>query len=469
MPGNGRRQHSQVGDVDSRRVDAGDHRPLDHPAGRRRLPTGHHPGAALECRAQGGGDLESRVRCEVHVDETHDRALPEQLRGRARLEDQVLVDLRARLHLLEGEDADAGHDDALRADPDLVSNRNVLVDANVRPDVAAAADDRVLDQRAAADVRRGVDHRRDRSRPVAQGHARGEHRVRPDGRVGTDPAVVAEVRRPLDPLDVVDLHALSEEDVAAEPDTGNVETDTTVQRVEVRLAVLLQVPDVLPVALHDVAVDRPAHLEEQWEELLGEVVRSIGRDVAEHLRLEHVYAGVDRVGEDLAPGRLFQEALDASVAVGDDDPELERVLDRLQRERRGRALLLVELDEPGQVEVAEGIAGDDDERLVEIVARESHRSRGPGRRLLDRVLDVRTDAVAVSEVAPDRLREERDRHDDVLEAVGLQQLDDVLHAGLADDRHHRLRLVGRERAKARALAAGHDDGFHVRLLSAPTT
>ena len=44
----------------------------------------------------------------------------------------------------------------------------------------------------------------------------------------------------------------------------------------------------------------------------------------------------------------------------------------------------------------------------------------------------------------------------------LQQLDDVLHARLADDRHHRLRLVRRQRAKARALAARHDDGLHRR-------
>ena len=172
----------------------------------------------------------------------------------------------------------------------------------------------------------------------------------------------------------------------------DVEAHAPVEGVEVRLAVLLEVSDVLPVALDDMAVEGPTHLEKQREELLGEVVRSVGRDVAEHLRLDHVHAGVDRVGEDLAPGRLFEEALDASVAVGDDDPELERVLDRLQRERRRRALLLVELDEPGQVEVAEGIAGDDDERVVEIVAREPHRSCGAGRRLLHRVLDVRTDA-----------------------------------------------------------------------------
>ena len=70
------------------------------------------------------------------------------------------------------------------------------------------------------------------------------------------------------------------------------------------------------------------------------------------------------------------------------------------------------------------------------------------------------EVVAVAEVRADRLRQERDRDDDVLEAVLAQQLEDVLHARLADDRHHRLRLVRRQRAQARSLAARHDDGFH---------
>ncbi len=141
-----------------------------------------------------------------------------------------------------------------------------------------------------------------------------------------------------------------------------------VERVEVRLPVLVDVPDVLPVALADVAVDRPAHLEQQREELLREVVGPVGRDVAQHLRLEHVDAGVDRVGEHLPPRRLLEEALDAAVLVGDDDPELERVLDRLQADRHGRALLPVELDDLAEVEVAERVAGDDEERVVEAVA-----------------------------------------------------------------------------------------------------
>src|SRR5262249_44766405 len=152
--------------------------------------------------------------------------------------------------------------------------------------------------------------------------------------------------------------------------------------------------------------------------------------------------------EDLAPGRLLQEALDPAVSVGDDDPELERVLDGLEADRDRRAALLVELDEAREVEVAERVAGDDEERVVELVRREADGSRGARGGLLDGILDVHAERLAVAEVAPDRLREERDRDDHVLEPVSAEELDDVLHTGLADDRDHRLRLVRRERPQA---------------------
>ena len=74
-------------------------------------------------------------------------------------------------------------------------------------------------------------------------------------------------------------------------------------------------------------------------------------------------------------------------------------------------------DQVGQVDVAEGIAGDDEEGLVEAVAREAHRAGGAERRLLDRVLDRHAQRVAVAEVAADRLRQERHRDDHVVEAV----------------------------------------------------
>ena len=142
--------------------------------------------------------------------------------------------------------------------------------------------------------------------------------------------------------------------------------DLAVERVEVRLAELVEVPDVLPVAVADHPVQRPAHLEQQREELLREVVRPVGRDVLQHLGLEHVDPGVDRVREDLAPRRLLEEALDPAVLVGDDDPELERVLDRLEADRHRRALLAVEREQLPEVDVAEGVARDDEDGVVEL-------------------------------------------------------------------------------------------------------
>ena len=117
--------------------------------------------------------------------------------------------------------------------------------------------------------------------------------------------------------------------------------------------------------------------------------------------------------------------------------------------------------ELAQVEVAERVARDHEERLVELVGGQAHGARRAERRFLDRVGDVDAERVAAAEVAADRLRQERDRDDHVVEAVRAQQLEDVLHARLADDRDHRLRLVRGQRAQARPLSPGHDDGLHV--------
>src|SRR5580765_6515052 len=73
-------------------------------------------------------------------------------------------------------------------------------------------------------------------------------------RVVRDPAVVADVRRPLDAVEVVDLDALSQPDVAPDADPLDVEAYALFERVDVGLAVLIEVPDVLPVAVHGEAV-----------------------------------------------------------------------------------------------------------------------------------------------------------------------------------------------------------------------
>ena len=56
-----------------------------------------------------------------------------------------------------------------------------------------------------------------------------------------------------------------------------------------------------------------------------------------------------------------------AVGLGDDDAELERVLDALQRDRRERAVRAVRLHERGEVDVGEHVARDHEERVVELV------------------------------------------------------------------------------------------------------
>ena len=220
------------------------------------------------------------------------------------------MDLRAGLDLLVRVDADAREDDALGADRHLVADRDSLVEPRVRAQVARAADDRALDDRAASDVSARLDDRALDARALAQRRVRAENRVRPDARLARDAAVVPDEGGPFELVEVVELDALADPDVAAELDAGDRELDPALERVVVRLPVLVEVADVLPVAVEHAAVERPAHLEQQREELLREVERPVGRDVPQALGVDHVDARVDRVGEDLPPRRLLEEALD---------------------------------------------------------------------------------------------------------------------------------------------------------------
>jgi hypothetical protein len=82
-----------------------------------------------------------------------------------------------------------------------------------------------------------------------------------DGGRGADAAVVADERRAFDRVQVVDVDPFPDPDVPAQPHARDVEPDELVERVEVRLPELVQVADVLPVAVHREPVDRAAHLE----------------------------------------------------------------------------------------------------------------------------------------------------------------------------------------------------------------
>ena len=97
---------------------------IRHEADASRLATTSSP--ARERGPEGDREPGRDLGGQVDVDEPRDAVAFEEPRGRARLPDQALVDLRAALDLLVRVDAHAGHEHALLADLHLVADRDAL-------------------------------------------------------------------------------------------------------------------------------------------------------------------------------------------------------------------------------------------------------------------------------------------------------------------------------------------------------
>ncbi len=371
-----------------------------------------------------------------------------------RVHDRVGFDGLERVHL------HPGADHRLPADEALVADDDALVEAGVLAEVAVAADDRAAQLRAPPDVDVVVEHGPEDRRLGFHDDVGAEHGVLGEVRAGFDPRVVADDDRPVDAGVGVDLGAFTEPDAVAELEAADVDLDPAVEDVGVGPQVRLGGADVLPVAVGDVAVQRLTLGEHRGEHVAGEVDDLTFGDGVEDHRLEDVDAGVDGVREHLTPGRLLQEPFDAPVGSGDDDPELERVLDPLQRDRRHRAAVAVRLHERGEIEVGEDGTGDDEEGVVELGGRVADRPRGPERLLVGRVPHPDPEVGAVPEVGADLVGEVGDGDDHVVEAVLGEEPHDVLHHRLVDERHHRLGLVAGQGPQPGAFPTGEDDRLH---------
>ena len=154
----------------------------------------------------------------------------------------------------------------------------------------------------------------------------------------------APIRAPLaeqDPsldLDVVGHVGFSGHPVLGQHPAETRQLDGARERVEVALQVLRQSPDVVPVGVDLVDVERHVVLEQRREDVEREVDRVVVGEVVEHLRAEGVDHAVDEIGERLGGVGLLLEALDAAVGAGDDHAVLAHVGDLLDGERRDPAV-----------------------------------------------------------------------------------------------------------------------------------
>ncbi len=104
------------------------------------------------------------------------------------------------------------------------------------------------------------------------------------------------------------------------------EVDSPREEIVMGLAVLLQVADVGPIPWRHIPIQGSSLGQQQGKEILAEVEFFPRRDVVKDLRFQNVDPGVYRIAKNLAPTRFFQELLNATLAVGDDYPILERSL-----------------------------------------------------------------------------------------------------------------------------------------------
>ena len=142
------------------------------------------------------------------------------------------------------------------------------------------------------------------------------------------------------------------------------EAQLSLQRVEGAGPQLAERPDVVPVAVNLVDVERDVVLEQDREDFRRPVDERAPGEVLEDRGIEHVDAAIGEVRERFIARRLLLKAGDAPVAIAQHDAVLLRLLDALDGEGGDPARFAVRAVQRGEVDVGERVAGDDDEGLA---------------------------------------------------------------------------------------------------------
>ena len=302
--------------------------------------------------------------------------------------DNALVDGRAGLDLLIRPDLDARVDRGALTGDDVIADDSAFLQQAIVLDGDVPADDGLAQPRILADIGIGPDDGvADLRVLVDHGKVADAHRP-----VDEDPrlelAIVADVRRTVDPDVVADFDVFTDPDATVATLARDLDVDPTFERIPVRLVVGLNVSDVAPVARRQVAVQRHLVGQHLGKDLAAPIHHRGGRQQIEDLGLDHIDAGVDLVGKHFAPGRLLEKAVDGPIGIGDHHPVLEWVRHRGEDDRRGCALLLVVGHHLAQVDIGEGVATDHDEGLVEVFLGVLDTAGGAQWRILDHIGDV---------------------------------------------------------------------------------
>src|SRR5687768_4316174 len=231
---------------------------------------------------------------------------------------------RALLDDFLGPDLDVGSDHCAVTDFRAVGENAILPDQRALADAHARGAHRLGNTSAPAHPAVLPKHHVVQLGTVLDDRARTNDNILQYG-IGADVGVAAEQNGPAEP------HVLAERRARLTPHGGAIhrslvaaqaEPYPSLENVFVRAAVLVQVTDITPVPLGNVAVQRRTLAQHPRKEVLGEIEIRSYRNAGEGSRLKDIDPGVYGVAEHLAPGGLLEEPLDAAgLRVGNHDAE----------------------------------------------------------------------------------------------------------------------------------------------------
>src|SRR5665647_3589462 len=210
---------------------------------------------------------------------------------------------RPRRHQRVGRDIGAVADHRVLVDDRLVMNDHVATEdaarqARTTPGLDAVPVDHAFEHRAALDHAAVADDQR-----------------ADELRLGLDEATRADEHGRLDAHARIDLRPRADPHAGLDLASRHVELDAAEQRVEVAEPVLLDVADVVPVALESPAVNRCVGSQQSREDVPRPVDEDAGEYIVEDRRLEGVNAAVAEIGERVGGDGLTDIDLTAFVAA----------------------------------------------------------------------------------------------------------------------------------------------------------
>src|SRR5665647_1855688 len=253
---------------------------------------------------------------------------------------------RPRRHQRVGRDIGAVADHRVLVDDRLVMNDHVATEdaarqARTAPGLDAVPVDHALEHRAALDHAAVADDQR-----------------ADELRLGLDEATRADEHGRLDAHARIDLRPRADPHAGLDLASRHVELDAAEQRVEVAEPVLLDVADVVPVALESPAVKRCVGSQQSREDVARPVDEDAGGYIVEDRRLEGVNAAVAEIGERVGGGGFLLEARDTGRGVVDDDAVERWVVDLLHGQGRDAPVAPVSRHKGREVDVGEPVAAD---------------------------------------------------------------------------------------------------------------